>query len=170
MPRCALPDIEQVSLLVTNESGQAFTAARPRYPTLRGWPRPHGDEQEGRHAHLVFGASAAYGECSARSRPSSARPKHGWKANPEHPIEALNLAHGGMGSRQVSEMVFRALENDNPDLIVVYTGNNEYHELRALKARPLRSGRDRCADGYPRATSIEPSDALMPAEDARAAR
>ena len=52
-------------------------------------------------------------------------------------------------------MVFRALENDNPDLIVVYTGNNEYHGFRALKARSDRydPGADRCAEGCPRATS-----------------
>ncbi|MAY79773.1 MAG: hypothetical protein CL930_03215 [Deltaproteobacteria bacterium] len=35
-------------------------------------------------------------------------------------------------------MLFRILENDRPDLVVIYTGNNEYHELRALKARSDR--------------------------------
>jgi len=88
---------------------------------------------------LVFGASAAYGEMfspfTAFPGIAEARLR---AANPDIAVEVLNLAHGGMGSRQVGEMVFRALENDKPDLIVVYTGNNEYHELRALKARSDR--------------------------------
>ena len=35
-------------------------------------------------------------------------------------------------------MVFRVLEHGGADLLVIYTGNNEYHELRALKARSDR--------------------------------
>lgn len=85
---------------------------------------------------LVFGASAAYGEMySPFTAFSGVAERLLREANPDTPVEILNLAHGGMGSRQVGEMVYRAIENDEPDLIVVYTGNNEYHELRALKAR-----------------------------------
>ena len=113
--------------------GQAFTAATaPGTHYVAG--RGHGDEQKAGTRILVFGASAAYGEMfgplTAFPGQAEARLR---KANPEHP-EVLNLAHGGMGSQQVSEMVFRALENDNPDLIVVYTGNNEYHELHHRSA------------------------------------
>ena len=85
---------------------------------------------------LVFGASAAYGEMFSPFTAFSGIAERALReSNPDTPIEVLNLAHGGMGSRQVGEMVYRAIENDTPDLIVVYTGNNEYHELRALKAR-----------------------------------
>jgi len=84
---------------------------------------------------LVVGASAAYGEMFSEF---SAFP--GWAqrylraAAPDQTIEILNLAHGGMGSRQVKEMVSGAVRHDRPDMIVVYSGNNEYHEIRALKA------------------------------------
>ena len=170
--RVLLPDIEQVvsPLVYQRNSGQAFTAAKApgtrRYVAGRG--RTVTNKKAGTRI-LVFGASAAYGEMfsplTAFPGQAEARLR---KANPEHPIEVLNLAHGGMGSRQVSEMVFRALENDNPDLIVVYTGNNEYHELRALKARSDRYDpgaelmRRRLSKSY---LYRSLRDALMPAED-----
>ena len=158
--RVLLPDIEQVvsPLVYQRNFGQAFTAAKApgtrRYVAGRG--RTVTNKKAGTRI-LVFGASAAYGEMFSPLTAFLGQPKHGFEGNPEHPIEVLNLAHGGMGSLQVSEMVFRVLENDNPDLIVVYTGNNEYHELaRRRRSDRYDPGADRCADGCPRATS-EPS-------------
>lgn len=49
------------------------------------------------------------------------------------PVEVINLAMGGIGSRQVRYMVNSLLRVDHPDLILIYSGNNEYHELRVLK-------------------------------------
>jgi lysophospholipase L1-like esterase len=84
---------------------------------------------------LVFGASAAFGELFTESTAFPAQAQRLLRAaNPDQTLEILNLAHGGMGSRQVGEMVAKVLASERPDLIVVYSGNNEYHELRALKA------------------------------------
>ena len=118
-------------------SGSAFTAGRE--PGTRvyvsGRRRVVTNKKSGIRI-LVFGASAAYGEMfSPYTAFAGVAERLLRDANPSTPIEVLNLSHGGMGSRQVGEMVYRALENDSPDAIVVYTGNNEYHELRALKAR-----------------------------------
>ena len=53
---------------------------------------------------------------------------------PGQPIEVINLGAGGEGSRQVVDLL-RATGEDGPaDLFIVYSGNNEYYELRALKA------------------------------------
>ena len=121
-------------------SGSAFTAGRE--PGTRvyvsGRRRVVTNAKSGIRI-LVFGASAAYGEMfSPYTAFAGVAERLLRDANPSTPIEVLNLSHGGMGSRQVGEMVYRALENDSPDAIVVYTGNNEYHELRALKARSDR--------------------------------
>jgi tetratricopeptide (TPR) repeat protein len=53
---------------------------------------------------------------------------------PDQTVEIINLGAGGEGSRQVVDVV-RATAADGPaDLFIVYSGNNEYYELRALKA------------------------------------
>jgi lysophospholipase L1-like esterase len=53
---------------------------------------------------------------------------------PDQPVEIINLGAGGEGSRQVVDLV-RAAGKDGPaSLFVVYSGNNEYYELRALKS------------------------------------
>jgi len=49
------------------------------------------------------------------------------------PVEVINMGRGGMGSRQVVAILRQGLEAFEPDLAVVYAGNNEFHELRALK-------------------------------------
>jgi hypothetical protein len=49
------------------------------------------------------------------------------------PIEIVNLGAGGEASRQVSELVQATAKTQKADLFVVYSGNNEYYELRALK-------------------------------------
>lgn len=140
--RFTMPDLEDVvsPLIYQRNSGQAFVPGdAPGSRTyVSGRQRVVSNKAPGKRV-LVFGASAAFGEMFS---PFTAFPGQAEQllrdAAPSVPIEILNLAHGGMGSRQVAEMVFRALENDNPDLIVVNTGNNEYHELRALKARSDR--------------------------------
>jgi len=137
--RATMPDLEEVvsPLLYQRNSGQSFTTGRT--PGTRVYVSGRGRTVTHKKAGvriLVFGASAAYGEMFSPFTAFPGQAEARLRAsNPDIPVEILNLAHGGMGSRQVGEMVFRALENDNPDLIVIYTGNNEYHELRALKAR-----------------------------------
>ncbi len=136
--RLVQPDLETMRspLLYQQASGQAWTtggtpgsrvyvSGRRRVVTAK----PAGQRV------LVFGASAAYGEMFTEyaSFPGWAR-RALRTAAPDQAIEILNLAHGGMGSRQVKEMIYRAVSHERPDLIIVYSGNNEYHELRALKA------------------------------------
>ena len=137
--RFTMPNLENVvsPLIYQRNSGQAFVpgSAPESRIYVSGRKRVVANEAQGKRV-LVFGASAAFGEMfSAFTAFPGQAERLLREAAPQVPIEVLNLAHGGMGSRQVAEMAFRALENDNPDLIVVYTGNNEYHELRALKAR-----------------------------------
>ncbi len=140
--RFTMPNLEDVvsPLIYQQNSGQAFVpgSAPGSRIYVSGRKRVVANEATGKRV-LVFGASAAFGEMFSPFTAFPGQAEVLLRATvPEVPIEILNLAHGGMGSRQVAEMVFRALENDNPDLIVVYTGNNEYHELRALKARSER--------------------------------
>ena len=52
---------------------------------------------------------------------------------PDTPIEVINLGAGGEGSRQVVELMKGTVASEQVDLFVVYSGNNEYYELRALK-------------------------------------
>lgn len=49
------------------------------------------------------------------------------------PVDVLDLGSPGAGSRQLVEVVREALRAEPPDVIVFYVGNNELHELRALK-------------------------------------
>jgi len=52
---------------------------------------------------------------------------------PDTPIEVINLGAGGEASRQVAELVQATAHQHKANLFVVYSGNNEYYELRALK-------------------------------------
>lgn len=52
---------------------------------------------------------------------------------PDTSIEVINLGAGGEASRQVAELVEAAASSQTADLFIVYSGNNEYYELRALK-------------------------------------
>jgi len=53
---------------------------------------------------------------------------------PQTPVEIINLGAGGEGSRQVADLVSATANSQQADLFIVYSGNNEYYELRALKA------------------------------------
>ncbi len=48
-------------------------------------------------------------------------------------VEVINLGAGGEASRQVAELVQATARTQSADLFIVYSGNNEYYELRALK-------------------------------------
>ena len=52
---------------------------------------------------------------------------------PDTPVEVINLGAGGEGSRQVADLIDATGRQQKADLFVVYSGNNEYYELRALK-------------------------------------
>ena len=135
------PNLEEVvsPLLYQRNSGDAYTPGKS--PNSRiyvsGRRRVASHSPNGKRI-MVFGASAAYGEMFTAFTAFPGIAEAALQRSLETPVEVLNLAHGGMGSRQVGEMAFRVLEHDQADLLVLYTGNNEYHELRALKARSDR--------------------------------
>lgn len=52
---------------------------------------------------------------------------------PSQSVEIINLGAGGEASRQVAELMEAASAQQKANLFVVYSGNNEYYELRALK-------------------------------------
>jgi len=139
--RAINPNLEEVvsPLLYQRNSGDAFTAGSSPGSRIyvSGRRRVATDRVAGKRI-LMFGASAAYGEMFTAFTAFPGVAEQTLRAATDVPIEVLNLAHGGMGSRQVGEMVFRVLEHGQADLLVIYSGNNEYHELRALKARSER--------------------------------
>jgi tetratricopeptide (TPR) repeat protein len=55
------------------------------------------------------------------------------RADPSRPAEVINMGRGGAGSRQVAQLLELGLESFRPQVAIVYSGNNEFHELRALK-------------------------------------
>ena len=59
---------------------------------------------------------------------------------PERNVEVLNLGTVAIASGQVLELVRDALENAAPDLVVIYSGNNEYLEPHALAYAAQRGG------------------------------
>jgi tetratricopeptide (TPR) repeat protein len=54
------------------------------------------------------------------------------RARPGQASEVINLGRGGMGSRQVVHQLAQGFEAFHPQLAIIYSGNNEFHELRAL--------------------------------------
>jgi lysophospholipase L1-like esterase len=136
--RLVQPDLSELrSPLVYQQSfGAAWTAGKTAGSRIyvSGRRRVVRAKPAGQRV-LVFGASAAYGEMFTEFAAFPGQAQRVLRAAaPDQVVEVLNLAHGGMGSRQVGEMILRAVSHEKPDLIVVYSGNNEYHELRALKA------------------------------------
>jgi len=83
---------------------------------------------------FVFGGSATEGY---HMTPHSAFA--GWYERilrhlmPDRPVEVVNMGAGGEASRQVAELVAATASQQKANLFVVYSGNNEYYELRALK-------------------------------------
>ena len=139
--RTISPDLEGVvsPLIYQRNSGDAFTpGATPGTQVYVSGRRRVATHSVAGKRVLVFGASAAYGEMFTAFTAFPGVAEQKLRQATDVPIEVLNLAHGGMGSRQVGEMVFRVIEHGQADLLVIYTGNNEYHELRALKARSDR--------------------------------
>ncbi len=62
------------------------------------------------------------------------------KAYPERTVEVINLGVVAISSKQVRELVDDALDNADPDLLVVYSGNNEFLEVHAQRYGELHDG------------------------------
>ncbi len=55
------------------------------------------------------------------------------RAYPDRPIEVMNLGIVALASRQVKQLVADVIRGYEPDLLVVYSGNNEFLEVHAEK-------------------------------------
>ncbi|MGI9432374.1 MAG: SGNH/GDSL hydrolase family protein, partial [Myxococcota bacterium] len=62
------------------------------------------------------------------------------EALPERRVEVLNLGIVALSSRQVKRVVAEVCEGYAPDLVVVYSGNNEFLELHAEKYAAANRG------------------------------
>jgi lysophospholipase L1-like esterase len=83
---------------------------------------------------LVVGGSAADGVgVTPFGRFSHLLERRLVQARPGDPVEVINLARAGLASRHVLPVLEAGLSDLSPQLVVVYSGNNELHELRALK-------------------------------------
>jgi tetratricopeptide (TPR) repeat protein len=83
---------------------------------------------------LVVGGSAADGVgVTPFGRFSHLLERHLVSTRPGHPVEVINLARAGLASRHVAPVLAGGLADLRPQAVIVYSGNNELHELRALK-------------------------------------
>lgn len=62
------------------------------------------------------------------------------QAEPDRAVEVANLAIVAMAARQVQLLVAEVHQRYDPDLVVVYSGNNEFLELHAEKYARARAG------------------------------
>ena len=89
----------------------------------------------------MFGGSAIAGlgfspnMTIARSLESMLR-----SANPDHVVDVLNFGIVALSSRQVKRLVADVCERYDLDLIVVYSGNNEFLEIHAEKYAAAHAG------------------------------
>ncbi len=64
------------------------------------------------------------------------------EAEPDREIELVNLGIVALSSSQVRWIVEDVCQNFDPDLVIVYSGNNEFLEIHAEKFVELSGGRD----------------------------
>lgn len=62
------------------------------------------------------------------------------EAAPDRPVEIVNLGIVALASRQVKLIVADTCRRYEPDVLIVYSGNNEFLELHAEKFAALRRG------------------------------
>ncbi len=62
------------------------------------------------------------------------------RAYPDRRVEVLNLGIVALASKQVKLLVAEAARRYEPDLVLVYSGNNEFLELHAEKFAEARAG------------------------------
>ena len=81
----------------------------------------------------LYGESAAYGDGYTTWASMGGVLERSLRRTLGGPVDVLNLATPGVGSRQLAIMHRQALATERPDVVVLYICNNELHELRALK-------------------------------------
>ncbi len=83
---------------------------------------------------LTFGGSATYGWGFSPLASFSGKLQKGLLGlSPPVPVEVVNMGVCGWNSTQVRAFLQQALESVEPDLVVIYSGNNEFIDLQALK-------------------------------------
>ncbi len=83
---------------------------------------------------LTFGGSATYGWGFNPLVSFSGRLQAGLVGlEPPVPVEVLNMGACGWNSSQVAAFLEPAIEAADPDLVVIYSGNNEFIDIQALK-------------------------------------
>ncbi len=92
---------------------------------------------------FVFGGSAAFGLGYSRQGTFSELLERLLSGlQPGHEPEVINCSLVGMASEQVFEMAIEVLADFSPDLLIVYSGNNEFYEIpgRIASSRFLSPG------------------------------
>lgn len=127
------PTTEVRSPLPFQEQGAPFRTLRPNEWVWPGdFPRSGPVGKPGLRI-VVVGSSAAAGDGYTPFISFAGRLEAALRLlHPARAVEVVSIAVGGVASRHVVGQVNVALLA-RPDLVIVYTGNNEYHEIRALK-------------------------------------
>ena len=83
----------------------------------------------------AFGGSATMGVGFPHNGSFSRWLERMWRAAyPNREVEVVNLGRVGYSSEQVKVLVKEVLEKGEPDLLIVYSGHNEYLDLKARAA------------------------------------
>lgn len=110
-------------------------AGKPVTPDLRVMPR--GEllpvRADGAWRVLVVGDSAAYGFGLMRFQAFAARLQRSLEARGV-PAEVVNAGVPGTNTRQQVGILGHALEEVHPDLVLLYSGNNEFVHYRVFRA------------------------------------
>ena len=90
---------------------------------------------------FAFGGSATAGLGFSPNVTFSRNLEHMLRAAcPQERVEVVNLGIVALSSKQVKQLVADACASYEPDLVVVYSGNNEFLEIHAEKFAAARAG------------------------------
>jgi lysophospholipase L1-like esterase len=82
----------------------------------------------------LYGESAAFGDGLTGWASMGGVMERGLRRTLSRPVDVLNFGLPGAGSRQLARILEQAVSTERPDVVVFFIGNNELHELRALKS------------------------------------
>jgi hypothetical protein len=82
---------------------------------------------------LIIGGSAVHGDRYTPFTAFAGQLERGLNQALDKPVEVINLGTFGIAIRQVHALVEMAISVDRPDLVIVYSGNNEFYEMRVQK-------------------------------------
>ena len=82
---------------------------------------------------LTYGGSATFGRDFPPHATFSGWLQRGLNAVTDEPVEVINMGVCGWDSTLVKQHIDLTLQQESPDLVVVYSGNNEFIDRRALR-------------------------------------